>query len=193
MIKRDKGIFHRKDAPIEKKLEEELDRIVKAVNQTIDTKDKEIEKLQKDITNLVKASKVSGGSASGKISGSVSVNTVAYNEQIIYGANNISIIKDFGYADTKLNLTNLRNGDIIESIIVITKTVDNGITDFKVNDGVNDLMMLNNVDFSTISANAPAKAMWVEYTSGAELTMYLAGATTLVGKIVIKILRRPTI
>lgn len=185
MIKRDKGNFHRDDAPLVKKLEEELDHIVKSVNRYLEKKDKESSDLQKQIDELRKRGTGSGGSSD-------TLNSmVSYNERMFYGRDNINVIKDFDFNETSKVIADLRVGDLVELISIITKTIDVGITDFKINDGTNDWVVLDDIDFSVTSVATPPKASWIEIETNKTLTMTLTGAITLKGKIVVKILRKP--
>lgn len=94
---------------------------------------------------------------------------------------------------TVIVLTNVQAGDLIKLITIITKTIDNGIIELKLNDGTNDLFNKDSIDTSITSAQSPAKAMWLEYTVSANLTLTLIGATTYAGKIIIEILRKPQV
>lgn len=95
---------------------------------------------------------------------------------------------------TVITLTNLQISDIVESVTVLTKTVDAGIVDFKISDDIgNNLFILDDLDASIISAQSSPRGMWIEYTQNAVLTLILVGATTFVGKVIIKILRKPQV
>lgn len=177
-IKRDKGNFHRDDVPIQRKLEEEFDNIVKKVNQALKVKEEETKKVATQVTDL-------GNSTSPLAS------VTDITERLIYGGENRTVIRDVVATDTTLSLVGMQPGDLLKIVTIITKTVDNGITDFKINDGTNDLCTLTDIDTSVLSASSPVKAMWIEYTDYKSLTLYLAGATTFIGKIVIEILRKP--
>lgn len=184
MVKRDKGNLFREDKPLAEKLEDELDHLVKSVNQTLLKKEEATKSLQSQIDVLRK--KGTGSSGSNTFNSMVS-----FNERMFYGGDDVKIIKPFDFNDTSKVIADLRTGDLMELISIITKTVDAGVTNFKINDGTNDLITLDDVDFSITSVAMPVKAQWIEINSNKTLTMTLAGATTLAGKIVVKIIRQP--
>ncbi len=184
MVKRDKGNLFRGDKPLTEKLEDELDHLVKSVNQTLFKKEETTKSLQTQIDVIRK--KGAGGGRSDNLK-----SVVSFNERMFYGGDDAKIIKPFDFNDTSKVIADLRTGDLMELISIITKTVDAGVTDFKINDGTNDLVTLDDVDFSVTSVAMPVKAQWIEIDSNKTLTMTLAGATTLIGKIVVKIIRQP--
>jgi hypothetical protein len=191
-MKRDKGNFFKENDELNKKLEEELDHIVRSINDLDKKKSDEILLLNKNIETIIQGSKTSGGSIiSGGLGNAARLSALPYSEQMIAGSNLYVVKKDFTTAS--LDLTSLVGSDIVESITVLVKTTDSGVTEFKVNDGTNDLLILGDVDFSMTSVQTPARSCWIEYTSPATLSLYILGATTLTGKIIIKLLRNPGI
>jgi len=178
-IKRDKGSLFRSENldDLKNSLEEDFDNIVTMTNRALRTKEDQTGKVATQVTEIGQTASL--------------VSKESNLERLIYGGENRTIIRPIIATDTVLFLTKIEPGDIIKGITVITKTIDNGITDFKVNDGANDLCDLRDIDTSITSAQTPARAMWIEYTDYKSLTLYLAGATTFVGLIVIEILRKP--
>lgn len=194
-MKRDKGNFHRDDAPVERKLEEEFDSIVNSVNSIEETLSKKISELKSAISTLTKASQISGGGGGivANFTGGPSLNVSEFNERISFGRMIIPIIKEFTYEDTSLNIVNIQADDIIMICSVVITTADSGVTDFRLNDGTADRAILSDIDFSGESVNIIASLAWLTYTAAAELTMSLLGATTAAGKIGLIILRRPMV
>ncbi len=263
MIMRDKGNFYKADAPLADKIENELDVLIKKINQSTNSRNEEIKKLASQISKLTKSSEVSGAALT---------SMVTYNEQIIYGGQSYNIIKDItlnpliagviltdatdlfsksghglvnndivvvssiitttglsttiayyvinvsgddfqvsltpGGAAVVLSggngscsirkakviaLTRIQPDDIIELLTVITKTADEGILNFYINDGTNDLFTLGDLDASITSAQTPVKGMWIEYSANKDLILTLVGGSTFVGKVIAKILRKPQV
>ena len=156
-IKRDRGGLLKSDKSLPEKLEEEFDLMIREMNQSISEKDKQLKKLESEILKL-KQNNVAGGDIDSPLA------SVEYNDSLYYGMMPKNIIKTITYANTSLLFAELTDGDIIEGITIITRKPDTGISEFKLNDSMQDLFTLEDVDVSIISANNPVKSMWVDYS-----------------------------